>query len=313
MSAIPRPVAVTTYAVLLVAWSVVIGLPNDPIGIALWIWLFSYCWRMDQPLRSHLQFVRDWAPWLGALAVYGLVRGMVDNVGFTPHVTAPIRMDEWLARLWGGDTVPTVSLQHRLCGDPCSPLGEVHWYDIAVSTVYASHFLTGLVIAGVLWIRNRRLWLEWIRRYVTISYLALVGYIVYPMAPPWMAGRDGLLPAIARISSRGFHELGIERTTMVFGGLSNQTAAMPSLHAGISFLVAFYGIARLRGAWRFLLLLYPVAMSAALIYAGEHYLIDTIMGGVIAALAMLGCAAWERRRGAESGSVVGRADHVGHR
>jgi membrane-associated phospholipid phosphatase len=198
--------------------------------------------------------------------------------------------------------VPTVSLQRAWCGEPCLPTGDVRWYDVAISAVYASHFMTGLVIAGVLWLRNRALWLEWIRRYVTISYLALVGYIVFPMAPPWMAARDGYLTAVARISSRGFHEVGIERTTIVFGGLPNKTAAMPSLHAGIAFLVAFYAIARLRGAGRFLLLLYPVAMSLALVYSGEHYLIDTVLGAVIAALAMVGCAGWERRHQMSSGA-----------
>jgi hypothetical protein len=291
-----RATAVAAYAVALVAWSAVIGIPNDPIGIALWLWLLSVCWRIDLPRRTHLEFARDWWPWLLALVVYGLARGVTDDLGFTPHVTWPIRVDEWLAGLVGGHGVPTVTLQHAWCGDPCQWDGPVRWYDVGFSAVYASHFVVGLTLAGVLWLRDRGLWLEWIRRYVTISYLALAGYIVFPMAPPWMAARDGYLPELARISSRGFHALGIERTTMVFGGLPNKTAAMPSLHAGIAFLVAFYAIARLRGAWRWLLLLYPVAMSVALVYASEHYVIDTIMGAFIAGLAMLGCASWERRR-----------------
>ena len=136
----------------------------------------------------------------------------------------------------------------------------------------------------------------WIRRYVTISYLALAGYILFPMRPPWMAAQDGLLPPLVRISSRGFYELGIERTTMVFGGLPNKTAAMPSLHCGFTYLIAFYAISRLRGWWRWLFLLYPVAMSLTLIYSAEHYLIDSIMGGVIAALAMVIGAMWDRWR-----------------
>ena len=244
-----------------------------------------------------LDFASDWWPWLLALAVYGLARGLTDDLGFAPHEVWPIRVDEWLAHLWGGDTVPTVTPAARdWCGDPCLRDGPVRWYDIAISAVYASHFVAGLTIAGVLWLRNRALWLEWIRRYVTISYLALVGYIVFPMAPPWMAARDGLLPDLARISSRGFHELGIERTTMVFGGLANKTAAMPSLHAGITFLVAFYAIAQAARRWRYLLLLYPVAMSLALVYSAEHYLVDAIMGGVIAAVAMLVGARWDRWR-----------------
>ena len=287
-----RVLAVTAYAVALVAWSWVIGIPNDPIGVALWLWLLAICWRGDWSL----QFPKDWWPWLLALAVYGLLRGLTDDYGFTPHVLWPIRADEWLAHLWGGDTVPTVSLQHRFCGDPCDPAGPLRWYDFGVSATYGSHFLAGLTIAGILWIRDRGEFLRWIRRYVTISYLALVGYIVFPMAPPWMAAQDGLLPPLVRMSGRAFGHLGIERTTMVFGGLANQTAAMPSLHCGFAFLIAFYGISRLRGWWRWLLLLYPAAMAFALVYSAEHYLVDTILGGVVAALAMAIGAAWDRSR-----------------
>ncbi len=287
-----RVLAIAAYAVALLLWCWLVGIPNDPIGVALWLWLLAICWRLDWCW----QFPKDWWPWLLALAVYGLARGVTDDIGFTPYEVWPIRADEWLARLWGGDVVPTVSLQHRFCGDPCDPSGPVRWYDIAASATYASHFLTGLTIAGILWLRDRGQFLSWIRRYVTISYLALAGYIVFPMAPPWMAADHGLLPPLSRISSRGFHELGIERTTIVFGGLPNKTAAMPSLHCGFAFLIAFYAITHLRGWWRWLMLLYPAAMSLTLIYSAEHYLIDAIMGAVIAALAMLIGAWWDRWR-----------------
>jgi hypothetical protein len=295
-----RTLAVSAYAVALLLWCWLVGIPNDPIGVALWLWLLAICWRLDWCW----QFPKDWWPWLAALAFYGLARGLTDDLGFTPHEVWPIRADEWLARLWGGDTVPTVALQRRLCADECAGIESLHWYDYLTSAVYASHFVVGLGLAGALWLRNRADWLSWIRRYVTISYLALVGYIVFPMAPPWMAARDGLLPPLVRMSSRAFFDLGIERTTMVFGGLANKTAAMPSLHCGFSFLIAFYGISRLQGWWRWLLLLYPAAMAFALVYSAEHYLIDAVMGGVIAALAMAIGAAWDRWRPPEV--VVGQ-------
>jgi membrane-associated phospholipid phosphatase len=287
-----RVLAVGAYAVALVLWCWLVGIPNDPIGIALWLWLLAIAWRLDWSW----QFPRDWWPWLAALAVYGLARGVTDDWGFSPHELAPIRADEWLAHLWGGDTVPTVSLQHHLCADHCAGYDDLRWYDYLASVTYASHFVLGLSIAGVLWLRDRGEWLRWIRRYVTISYLALVGYVVFPMAPPWMAAEDGLLAPLVRNSSRAFHHLGVERTTMVFGGLANKTAAMPSLHCGFTFLIAFYAIQRLRGWWRWLLLLYPVAMAWTLVYSAEHYLIDTLMGGVIAALALVICTFWDRWR-----------------
>ena len=118
------------------------------------------------------------------------------RLGFTPHevVADPRR------RVAG----PTLGRRHRPDGRPPAPalrrpvrrLEPLRWYDIPHERVYASHFVAGLGLAGVLWLRNRGECVRWIRRYVTISYLALVGYIVFPMAPPWMAARDGLLPPL---------------------------------------------------------------------------------------------------------------------
>ena len=73
---------------------------------------------------------------------------------------------------------------------------------------------------------------------------------------------------------------------------------MPSLHCGIACLVAFYGISRLSSSWRWLLLLYPLAMALALTYFAEHYVIDAIAGAALALLVMVACARWERKRAA---------------
>ena len=110
-----------------------------------------------------------------------------------------------------------------------------------------------------------------------------------------MASRDGYLPEVARITGRGWSEIDLHRQTMVLFGMANKVAAMPSLHAGIAFLVAYYGIWRLRTPWRWLLVLYPLAMSLALVYFAEHYVLDVLVGGLVAALVMVGCSLWERR------------------
>ena len=103
------------------------------------------------------------------------------------------------------------------------------------------------------------------------------------MAPPWMAARDGYLDEVHRITSRGWSEIDLHRQTMVMFGMGNKVAAMPSLHAGIAFLVAFWFIPRLRTPWRWLVLPYPLTMSLALAYFAEHYVVDAIAGALVAA------------------------------
>jgi membrane-associated phospholipid phosphatase len=99
----------------------------------------------------------------------------------------------------------------------------------------------------------------------------------------------------ARISSRAWGELGLDRQNMVLLGMANKVAAMPSLHTGVSALVAFWAISRLRSSWRWLLLLYPVAMGLGLTYFGEHYVLDEIAGMMAAGAVMLAWSLLDRR------------------
>ena len=288
-----RVVAMVAYAGLLVLWSEMLGIPNDTVGVFLWLWLGTVAWNIEAQPRYHLNFLKDWWIPVVGLVVYFFTRGLTDELGLPVHFTMPIRFDEWI----GFGHTPTERLQNALCGDPCIRASEPRWYDVLFTTVYATHFVTGLTIAAVLWVRNRAEWIKWMRRYVIINFGALVVYIAYPMAPPWMASEQGYLHAdVTRITGRGWHDIGLGRMDVVLQGVGNPVAAMPSLHAGITFLIAIYGIQRLRSPWRWLLALYPVLMSTALVYYAEHYVIDVLAGAVLAIVVLVGCQLWENSR-----------------
>ena len=293
-----RVVAMLGYAVLLAIWVKLLGIPNDTVQVFVWLWLGTIAWHVEAPWRYHLRFPRDWSLPMVGLILYFYSRGLTDNLGLPVHFTMPIRFDEWLGGLFGADghTIPTAYLQEKLCGDPCLKTHDPRWYDVLLTTVYASHFLTGLTIAAILWIRERAAWLRWMRRYLAMNFGALVVYVVYPMAPPWMASEMGLIDQpLPRLTGRGWADLGLGRFDLVLQGVGNPVAAMPSLHAGIAFMVAMYGIWRLRSPFRYLLGLYPIAMSFALVYYAEHYVVDVLAGALLAALVMIGCGLWERR------------------
>ncbi len=280
---------VTLYVAALLVWSATIGIPNDPLGILLWGWLATYV------LGRHEGFWRDWWPVVVALVAYWLARGVADDLtellGLPIHVTEPIRADRWLF----GGTTPTERLQDAWCRDPCLKSGDARWWDLVLNTVYASHFYVAMTLGVVLWVRARDAWRDWMRRYVTILFVGLAGYVAYPTAPPWM----GL--GVPRITNRAWSEIGLSRQNMVLHGMGNQVAAMPSLHTGIAALVAFYAVSRLRSSWKWLLLLYPVVMGVALCYFGEHYVVDEIAGVAVAGLVMLVWRQIDGHRDVESG------------
>lgn len=294
-----RTLGILVYAAGLATYIGVIGLPKQTLAAVAWIWLATIAWDIRKPWRAHLQFLRDWWPPLALLTIYLYSRGISDDLGFVAvHVTEPITADRWLF----GGVLPTEWLQAHLCGVPCERATMPAWYDVALTTVYYSHFFVALGIAGVLWTRDRPEWVRYMRRYLTVTAITLVIYITYPMAPPWMASRDGHITSdISRITGRGWFDLGGggsggSTAHQEFSAVGNQVAAMPSLHAGLAIFVAWYAVHRLRTPWRWTAVLYPLVMTFALVYYAEHYVVDAIAGGVVVALAIALCALWERWR-----------------
>ena len=133
---------VAAYVAALVVWCVVVGIPNDPLGILLWGWLATFA------LGRHEGFWRDWWPVVVALVLYWLVRGRHRRPDRRPrlpvHFTEPIRFDRWLV----GGTTPTESLQEAWCGDPCLKDGDPRWWDVVLNTVYASHFYVAMTLGA---------------------------------------------------------------------------------------------------------------------------------------------------------------------
>lgn len=292
-----RVAAVSVWTLALVVWSDVRGIPSDPWAVLVTLWLLTIAWNAEAPWRSHLAFLRDWSVPAVLLAVYFYSRGLVDEFDITVHWTMPIDVDRWFF----GGILPTTTLQEAWCGSPCTTELPPRWYDAVLTTVYATHFVVGLTLAVWLWARNRAEWLVWMRRYLGLNFAGLAIYILYPMAPPWLASDAGYTETIERITSRGWGELGLRRANVLLDGVGNPVAAMPSLHTGTAVLVALYGIWRLRSAWRWLLPAYPVSMGVALVYFGEHYVIDLVAGALLAVVVMLAATAWERRARGRAG------------
>lgn len=274
-----RVAALALLAVLFVAWWLTIGLPTDITAALGWMWAATICWNIRLPPRKHLRFARDWLPVAALLIVYDVSRGLADN-GATPHVTGMIELDR---ALFGGE-LPTVWLQHYLYD-----LGTVRWYDILASWVYFSHFVVTLTIAVVLWLRARPVWIAFTTRWFILTALGLGTYFAFPAAPPWWASVHGLAPPIVRISSRGWHALGLHGAgNLVTQGqsLANPVAAMPSLHAAFALFAVVFFLRRVRRRWVPLLLAYPLTMAVTLVYTGEHWVVDVLFGWIYVGAAL---------------------------
>jgi PAP2 superfamily protein len=289
----PRWVARGLFLLLAGLWAVRIGVPADRVTIFVWLWLAAVMWRWGVPLRSHLDFARDWWPAFAILVFWTYSRGLADNLGAPIRVTEPIAVDGWL----GLGELPTQRLQQALCAPTCADPSVGSWYDTICTATYLTHFVTGLTLALVLWLTSRRQWAAWLRRYLTLNLVGLAICVAVPMQPPWMASMGGHVhPGVDRLTGRGGSVLGVHVSQMVMGPIGNQVAAMPSLHAGTACLVALFAVGRLRSPWRFLALAYPLMMGFTLVYFGEHYVVDVLAGYTLAVAVHTTFSWWERRR-----------------
>jgi membrane-associated phospholipid phosphatase len=106
-----------------------------------------------------------------------------------------------------------------------------------------------------------------------------------------MAARDGLLPPVERLTSVVLGQLAGSSGSGVSSpdtsnGLVNNVAAIPSMHAAWCFYACLFLWQRTR-RWRWVLVAYPVAMAFSLIYGGEHYVFDILLGWAYATAAFV--------------------------
>lgn len=284
-----RRCALGLYLTALIFWSEKYGVPVQRELVIAWVCGALACASIGRPSRQILQLFLDWLPIVAVLTAYDFSRGAADSFGIGVHVHPMIDFDRFV---FFGQT-PSEWIQAQIY-DP----NAVRWWDVGFTLVYTSYFIVPFAMAGVLWARDRLAFLRFTRRLVTLALAALATYVIFPAAPPWMAADMGLLEGVHRTTARGWEVLGTHTAGMFSEGQAgvNLVAAVPSLHVGMTALVAVFLIGRLRSPLRYLLLLYPLAMGFTLMATGEHYFFDVLLGWLYAGGVMAAWSAWERRR-----------------
>jgi hypothetical protein len=318
-----RRIAIAIWAAIVVYCTATGGLAFNRELLLIYICAGLLVGSIGRPRRM-VQVVRDWLPFALVLVVYDLSRGAATLIGRPTLWQWQADVDRWLF-----GTVPTVWLQEHL------KMPQPPWWEVLISSTYMSFFILPYVIAAVLWLRNREEWKAFIRRFVALSFAALVIYALMPAAPPWAGARctatevaggpsnprcmfgsgagvpdGGLLGAmhtslpgahqwVERISTRGWGNLNLDsaRALIDEGQASvNLVAAIPSLHAALSAAVAVFLWRRVQRKWRPFLVAYVLTMAFTLVYSAEHYVVDILLGWALAAVVLAVINRFEARQ-----------------
>lgn len=231
-----------------------------------------------------------WTFWFISNLSYMAIRSMGDNL------STPVSVEHIDGALSNGETA-TYFLQSQVFAK------DTYWLDYFAFLMHGLWFGVPFAFGMVLMIYRRDQLAAYLAWTIVLFHLAALIFLLVPVRPPWME------PGIVRVlDARNF-----------YGGQTsidnNPYAAIPSLHAALPALTAMYlflkGGKRLRFyAW--LAAIYTAAVSFAIVYLGEHWVVDVLAGYAVAGVtAVIFTGSWSKRMAAAvPGDPVGRLERL---
>jgi hypothetical protein len=261
----------------------VIALYAGALAILASLGLYAFVWKtvivpsllVAAVLTRRLtRFVDDWIVFLSLVVLFDFCRGFVFTL--VVHFDLPVYMGyaiAWEKLSCAGHILPVV-LQSAW-----APVAGI--LDRFLVVIHGSHFLFFLLFGLTVWLLRQQEFPQYVTAMVLMMYSGLLGYLLIPTVPPWMAAEmfDAIPPL--RRSIETTYNFAVPTLQGVFD--VNPIAAMPSLHAAFPTLCTLIGL-RTFGVKAVAMVVYTLLVFTAIAYLGEHYFVD-ILAGVLLALA----------------------------
>jgi hypothetical protein len=161
----------------------------------------------------------------------------------------------------------------------------------ALSWLYVNAQTTVTVGALVyLYLRHNRSFYFVRNMFVIAMFIALIGYVVFPTAPPRFMPEWGFIDSVSDVT--GVH---VSHASASLSTLVNPYAAVPSMHVCFALMIG-WPLARLtrRRIVKVVWFLYPFLMAFVIIATANHFIFDAILGALTAGAAAYG-ASWLAR------------------
>ena len=159
----------------------------------------------------------------------------------------------------------------------------VHRTDVvagAVALHYATlHFLVTPAVLAWLFLRRPTRYRAASGVLMVTTALALVGFYWLPTAPPRLLADEGFVDVMSQTSAWGWWPASGSPGS---DAISNQFAAMPSLHCAWAAWCGIVLVLLVRRTWvRVVALVYPFSTFFVVLGSGNHYLLDVFAGVLV--------------------------------
>ncbi|GGT46086.1 membrane protein [Streptomyces kurssanovii] len=154
---------------------------------------------------------------------------------------------------------------------------RTEWLEAFFDFYYTSfHFLVPLSVLGVLYVRRPSDY-RWARASLAFAtVIALLGFWLYPLAPPRLMPGMGFIDTVHGPQDLANPDYG------AMTAVTNQYAAMPSLHFGWSLWCGLIVLVLAPRLWMKLLgLLHPLFTVCAIVATANHWVLDAAGGAAV--------------------------------
>ncbi len=233
-----------------------------------------------------------------AYLAYGLVRGLVEgnaNAAFT-HSRDLISLERTMHLFVEPSIQAWASGSHALM--------------VIASWLYVNAQTSVTIGALVyLYMRHNRSFYFVRNMFMIAMAIALVGYTVFPTAPPRFMPEWGFIDSVADLTGMGIGGQHFHDSSSVTA-VTNLYAAVPSMHVAFSLMIGVT-LARLsrNTIARVLWLLYPLLMVFVIIVTANHFIFDAVLGALTAGASAYG-ARWLARARPRAWAFSGVAPRV---
>lgn len=220
-------------------------------------------------------FLLDWMPFLFILIAYDFLRGLAPFLNGNVHFTEMIWAD---IAIFG--VLPNLALQNRFFNPD-----HLSFLDFYATFFYFLHFALPLSFGFLLWMTNRPNFKIFVTSILLLSYAGWITYVIFPAAPPWLAEQQGYISGMTKILDKTLATFPDQYNlpTIYHNFNPNPVAAVPSMHAAYPVLVFLFCLKFFK--WKGLLFLpYVASVWFSMVYLGEHYVVDELLGGLYAVI-----------------------------
>jgi membrane-associated phospholipid phosphatase len=203
-----------------------------------------------------------------AYAGYEIVRGLAGVTGGRPFANA--------SRVIGLERRLHVFIEP---GIQRWVTAHAHWLiDLADWTYLNAHFALSVGALAFIYLRRNDSFYFVRNMFMVAMLIALVGYCVYPTAPPRLMPQWGFTDSVQQFT-------GVNTQQGAGGLLLNPYAAIPSMHVCIALMIGLPMSRLVRSPFaRWLWRLYPLMIAFVVVVTGNHYVTDVVLGALTAAV-----------------------------